>query len=1717
MAEPRKKLSNIEQRLIDDVASNNFELKGFGAGALYKAEKNTSDELDKKKPQKPAKTEYKEWIRNRKPGDVLPIIPPGKILRLDSFGLEPSKKIGFVDKEPERKRSLNEIGLMASKSILGRTINGMPGASSLLAMVARGRGIPVDDQGKLRCPAGTAAANQFTDLQMSNCMVPSAATLAGDAADAVRSAIKKPGKGTLSGAIAGLGVGERNTGNGYNTFGAIESARRFLTFKRRQKAAEKTVAQIFGNARNPRSAEKALMRAYPNMDRASVKTFLNDNRGLSGKELADYIDIREAFVTSLLEEALVDPESAARSIFWEFSESMDGTNNGFQVNVFVKNDKPFVQFAYNPVKMIITYEGIKSRQRYNTDDPDEAMDYIALGSSSDAENPLTPRDFGSYVGSHEFSHLADFNARFKDLGLDVDDTNYDEAVQRIENKQNAGEPTTPGEEWLYERHTRWFVEDQVATTDAAKEAAADKFYGLIFDALENGFSYMDDGTPTNILEDSEIQELIRDLAGSEYAHENPIEARAEFRTAARKFPEILQERIDIKNKTRTPTFNFPNKLPDLDKLTEMIFGMNLVNPPSNADNIPKPGVRRRVVRAARTFNKPDRSVQKPVDVSDITNDVAEGYVKESLDNLFARTGRRKASLRKNVTQTIFSAYTPEEIKNILSSIPQNQRTNSRFIHSLLTVPEVFTSRRSPSGGRSQNEQDWMQYRDYAITEDWIDFTSLTDAYVLGGGAGPLKTIDAVRKERKRVKLEKRNDRQASTASQKLTKKITGSISNPRISKISGAMGWVNTDSLPVWSKNPDAPKVENRVAVSLSPIENSEKTLVNWGDDTFEIDTSIDPNKTWKSEAFNEWATFHGNFAMRYVSAMLMGQDVPVSEGYREETLDGGLKSIHDELVSGTIKGLDAAKQKRVRQEIDYAVAALRTLNSTDNAKPYEIFRGLTGVPDDASILNLKKGETIELPLSAFTPSENWAYEMGEFTEDGQGVILRVLPGAHSTPTDDEYVENPSKKFDNYFEVVTAGKFEVVDFDDREGEQTVITLRQTDTFDPITSSYSPVKMSDSKTTPDEALSPDVDAEGIERLIGPAPRREISKLTGKIKGSISGSNNYGILGDGEVKQFDGFDHVAVLDRIDNIVKEIETRHGKIETVADAVKALKTVFKKVQINHMGENFGPGGKSELSDTLTKSEQAAIAGLLYTLNNSPNLKSRRLIISHTMDNGGFSPNGSTATMSRIDKNGGPDFPEYGIRIEIPFNESVAGFILADEVNTIDGVGTQISRALLAHAETLTPGPEREKYEQAALISFFIGTAMHESVHALDVPKINDLMHAEVMQEDPSLTTERARIDHIFKRAGSREKVLKIYALREGIVTIRQSNVSKSVGAAMDYERKGPEEFLTNGKLSIDSLNELITELTQAIDEEVAVANDESLDIGQRLAATLGTAQLAAYRDKLKDTLSNLQNLLKDLEENIGKGTPEKSIMGKLHRSVYDSGLNYLFDVFPPGHPGYGTDVDLTVDAMGNMITSIDKDGNPIKESMASPEYMESTIISLIEAKDYHTASDNAGFNLEGIEELLDGQNIGIDDDGNEIFDFGYAQRNMSFDEEDELLELLAQAHVAALSSERWAPGIDDQTKWELLDWMRMISDYGSMTHFKYRNGLTSPSNKSVMSVEVTAELVSSLILGAGAARTPMSPEVRGAIINILDWVYGGDSWKSILPDISLEALKVK
>lgn len=78
------------------------------------------------------------------------------------------------------------------KGFLGPTVKDKPELTSVGHRAARAAGVIVDAAGKLRCPPGTPNANQFTDMQMSNCMTPSASTAARAASEALSSLL--PGK-----------------------------------------------------------------------------------------------------------------------------------------------------------------------------------------------------------------------------------------------------------------------------------------------------------------------------------------------------------------------------------------------------------------------------------------------------------------------------------------------------------------------------------------------------------------------------------------------------------------------------------------------------------------------------------------------------------------------------------------------------------------------------------------------------------------------------------------------------------------------------------------------------------------------------------------------------------------------------------------------------------------------------------------------------------------------------------------------------------------------------------------------------------------------------------------------------------------------------------------------------------------------------------------------------------------------------------------------------------------------------------------------------------------------------------------------------------------------------------------------------------------------------------------------------------------------------------
>lgn len=185
---------SIQNRILGFAQNKNSKLHISQIDAKAdKDNKNTATDSVADKPSK-AQSEYEQFLIDWEPGDPLPLFPPGKKLILCHFGND-SMRNGderYID-DPELtfrpyksgKKSLDEEFIEFKN--LGPKIK--EGLLSLLGRVARSRGLWIDDKNKLRCPPGTPAANQFTDITGANCFIPSPQTAAQSGARGARRAL----------------------------------------------------------------------------------------------------------------------------------------------------------------------------------------------------------------------------------------------------------------------------------------------------------------------------------------------------------------------------------------------------------------------------------------------------------------------------------------------------------------------------------------------------------------------------------------------------------------------------------------------------------------------------------------------------------------------------------------------------------------------------------------------------------------------------------------------------------------------------------------------------------------------------------------------------------------------------------------------------------------------------------------------------------------------------------------------------------------------------------------------------------------------------------------------------------------------------------------------------------------------------------------------------------------------------------------------------------------------------------------------------------------------------------------------------------------------------------------------------------------------------------------------------------------------------------------
>jgi DNA polymerase III epsilon subunit-like protein len=201
--------NNFADKAINRFVSNkdaslSISLPSIKADDSKPKEESSNKKIEAEKESK-AQSVYEDYLENWKQGDPIPIIPPGKdfiLCRVNLDDTRAEKEAGYYDtpeltKKPYKKSSSEEqliefknLGPKLSESLM-----------SLIGRVAKSRGLWVDDKNKLRCPPGSPAANQFTDITGSNCFIPSPETAAGSARRAVRRAVN--GADILSSPLGG--------------------------------------------------------------------------------------------------------------------------------------------------------------------------------------------------------------------------------------------------------------------------------------------------------------------------------------------------------------------------------------------------------------------------------------------------------------------------------------------------------------------------------------------------------------------------------------------------------------------------------------------------------------------------------------------------------------------------------------------------------------------------------------------------------------------------------------------------------------------------------------------------------------------------------------------------------------------------------------------------------------------------------------------------------------------------------------------------------------------------------------------------------------------------------------------------------------------------------------------------------------------------------------------------------------------------------------------------------------------------------------------------------------------------------------------------------------------------------------------------------------------------------------------------------------------------
>lgn len=343
------------------------------------------------------------------------------------------------------------------------------------------------------------------------------------------------------------------------------------------------------------------------------------------------------------------------------------------------------------------------------------------------------------------------------------------------------------------------------------------------------------------------------------------------------------------------------------------------------------------------------------------------------------------------------------------------------------------------------------------------------------------------------------------------------------------------------------------------------------GDYDFDITDEDLRTYDWNT-AYDQWTTWSGNWRMRNISSMMMGIEPQPTRGEEES-----LSTVHEIMRSGEIADAPSHVKDSIQEAVLNTYKAMEVIAVGETSSDRPLYRGLGSVPDDAEIMMVQPGETITLPLSAFTPDRQLANtfaSMGEDTTGNKKVMIRLAPGAQVASS--EYTTQISDWESGYVEVpiesVTQGEFRVVSKTES-GGYTVLDIEHSKAFDPLAGKMTPVERRQGLASSSLRPRPKVSDSAIRMLEDNMEYLRDNPAVGRGGAELDDTwarSTIDKLKSGEINQDDALNLInAVIDILNNEFDKDPAKKDALDARLEAYQKLGKRLRRLVVSGMDED--------------------------------------------------------------------------------------------------------------------------------------------------------------------------------------------------------------------------------------------------------------------------------------------------------------------------------------------------------------------------------------------------------------------------------------------------------------------------------------------------------------------------------------------------------------------